>query len=126
MKLTTIPILLLLVGCAQEPHAPGPAPSKGDAASTEGAVPAEGRMPAVETDRSELNGYVAERLSAGSYTYLSVKTADGPHWVVTLGKGEAVGTAVTVKSFGIRREFRSRHLDRTFDELRFGIVRPAS
>lgn len=126
MKLTTMPLLVLLVGCAQEPSAPGPAKTSKGPQSTESAMPTKGAMPAVETDRSELNGRVVERLSAGSYTYLSVKTVDGPLWVVTLGDGEAVGTAVTVKSFGIRREFRSRRLERTFDELRFGIVRPAS
>jgi len=108
----------LLGGCADEPAAGHTAQAA--TRTTEGA------MPAVETDHRRLSGTVAERLSAGSYTYLSVKTADGPHWVVTLGEGQAVGTAVTVRSFGIRRAFRSRHLDRTFDELRFGIVRPAS
>lgn len=119
MKLTPIVLIALLTGCATEPPPDGAKPP---------AAPdhAKGAMPAVDADRSELSGTVAERLSAGSYTYLSVKTADGPHWVVTLGEGEAVGTAVTVHSFGIRRAFRSRRLDRTFDELRFGIVRPAS
>ena len=89
-------------------------------------ISGKGAMPDVEIDHRELEGTVAERLPAGHYTYLSVHTEGGPQWVVTLGEGEAVGTEVTVKSFGLRRAFRSRRLDRTFDELRFGVVRPAT
>ena len=72
-------------------------------------------------------GKVTERLPAGSYCYLQVQTQGGDeHWVATVGKGHAIGTAVRVKSMGVREDFRSRRLMRTFDRLLFGIVRADS
>ena len=77
-------------------------------------------------DAAPLTGIVVEKIKAGSYTYVAVSTASGtqPRWAVTLGRGEPLGTRVKVRSFGRRREFYSRRLDRTFPELTFGIVSP--
>jgi hypothetical protein len=77
-------------------------------------------------DQAELAGAVVERLAAGSYTYLAVSVDDGaPRWVVTMKPGFAVGDRVHVKNMGTRRDFHSKRLGRTFDELVFGVVRPA-
>jgi hypothetical protein len=75
-------------------------------------------------DAAPLIGRVVERLDAGSYTYLALKIpeASTPAWVVTLGDGQRLGSQVKVRSFGRRRDFYSRRLDRTFPELVFGIV----
>lgn len=75
-------------------------------------------------DAAPLTGVVVERIKAGGYTYLALSAAQGaePRWVVTLGRGEALGSQVKVRSFGHRRDFYSRRLDRTFPELTFGIV----
>lgn len=70
-----------------------------------------------------LRGRVEERLAAGSYTYLALRTRDDALlWAVTLGGGAPVGAEVRVRSLGRQRAFHSRRLDRTFPELTFGIV----
>jgi hypothetical protein len=71
----------------------------------------------------EVQGVVAERLPAGSYTYLRIqgKTA---LWLATMGPGAAVGQAVTAKSFARADDFQSRRLKRRFEVLHFGTVTP--
>lgn len=73
------------------------------------------------------DGVVEERLEAGSYAYLAVRTADARlRWVATMGEGRPLGTHVVVRSMGTRTDFRSRRLDRTFSELVFGVVDDAA
>lgn len=79
-------------------------------------------MPELDPPDGNFSGVVAERLDAGGYTYLRVDDT----WVVTLGGGQAVGATVDVVSMGVRSDFRSRRLDRTFSHLVFGIVRHRS
>lgn len=68
---------------------------------------------------------VDERLEAGSYTYMAVRTSDQrTRWIVTMGPGEAAGRSVRVKSMGERAEFHSPRLDRTFSPLTFATVEP--
>jgi hypothetical protein len=74
-------------------------------------------------DNAPITGRVEERLSAGSYTYLSVRTgANTSVWVVTLGGGSPPGAPVKVRSMGRRADFYSSRLKRTFPELIFGII----
>ena len=75
---------------------------------------------------SSLDGSVAERLSAGSYTYLRIVDFAGvSSWIVTVGRGLPVGSRAHVASFGAREDFRSARLQRTFEHLDFGWVTPA-
>ncbi len=84
-------------------------------------------MPAVDAPDGHFSGEVAARLEAGTYTYLRVRTdTGGERWVVTLGAGAPVGSAVRVVNMGTRRDFHSKRLDRTFDDLVFGIVRTST
>jgi hypothetical protein len=72
-----------------------------------------------------LRGEIVEILRAGTYTYASVACDDGTtRWVVTMRRGLSVGHRVDVTNMGVRRDFHSKRLDRTFDELVFGVVRP--
>jgi hypothetical protein len=74
-----------------------------------------------------LVGRIVELERAGAYTYASVDAGDGaPRWVVMLRSGSlGAGDRVVVKNLGTRRDFRSRRLGRSFDELMFGVVRAA-
>lgn len=74
---------------------------------------------------SALTGTVQERIPAGPYTYLRVRSAEHDVWVVGLTAGSPRSDAVRVTVVGRADAFRSRRLQRTFDELLFGIVRPA-
>jgi hypothetical protein len=78
-----------------------------------------------QADDERLRGRVAEVARAGSYTYLRVMCEGdaGARWVVTLGRGAEVGDHVAVHNMGTKTNFRSKRLNRTFDELVFGIVR---
>jgi hypothetical protein len=81
--------------------------------------------PAMEAPDAEssFGGQVLQRIRTGSYAYLEVRTASGEQrWVVTLGEGAPEGSEVEVRAFGVRHDFKSRRLDRTFDHLVFGIV----
>jgi hypothetical protein len=77
-----------------------------------------------ESGRAALGGLVEERLDAGSYSYLALRTDAGARlWAVTLGDGAPAGARVALRSFGTRSDFYSRRLDRTFPELVFAMVR---
>lgn len=67
------------------------------------------------------DGVVAERVPAGSYTYLRIADAE-PFWIATMGTGPAPGTPVTVNSFARTSDFHSKRLDRRFATLHFGVV----
>ena len=68
-------------------------------------------------------GVVETRLPAGSYTYLAVRDGSGLRWVATTGAGVPIGSSVVVQSFGTRKDFYSRRLDRSLPELEFASVR---
>jgi hypothetical protein len=73
-------------------------------------------------DEPPLFGRVEERISAGSYTYLGLRTERGLRWTVTMGRGEPKGTEVRVRSLGFSPSFYSKRLQRAFPNLVFGIV----
>ena len=72
-------------------------------------------------------GVVETTLPAGSYTYLALRDDDDAvRWVATNGKGAPTGSLVAVKSWGVRTDFYSRRLERSFPELEFGSVEPVA
>lgn len=71
-------------------------------------------------------GIVETRLPAGSYTYLAVRDDVQLRWVATNGQGAPAGSVVEVKSWGVRTDFYSRRLERSFPELEFGSVEPVA
>ncbi|RYE87548.1 MAG: hypothetical protein EOO75_14330 [Myxococcales bacterium] len=75
-------------------------------------------------ERLELTGRVAERLAAGSYTYVRVVDGAGAaRWVVTLGRLPPGADRVRVVTMAHVRDFASARLGRRFDDLFFGTVR---
>ncbi len=74
-------------------------------------------------DEPPLYGRVEQRISAGSYTYLGLRTQqDELRWAVTMGRGEREGTTVSVRSLGFSPRFYSKRLQREFPNLVFGLV----
>lgn len=70
------------------------------------------------------SGRVSEVMRTGSYTYLYVTLENGSaRWVVTMTRGIELDADVTVKNMGTQRDFHSKRLDYSFDELVFGVVR---
>jgi hypothetical protein len=75
------------------------------------------------SDDVPATGSVEQRLAAGSYSYLALRLDQGGlSWLVTMGKGQPVGTRVKLRSFGHRTDFYSRRLQRRFPVLAFGFV----
>ncbi|HEX5659147.1 MAG TPA: hypothetical protein VFX59_18265 [Polyangiales bacterium] len=97
-------------------------------ASAPGAPPAPQADPLASLVRSALEepplfGRVQERISAGSYTYLALRTErDELRWTVTMGRGEPEGTEVRVRRLGFSPSFYSKRLQRAFPNLVFGVV----
>jgi len=114
-------VCLLLLGSPLPLHA-------GEQTSTRRAAGAPSVNPLATLQRDTRDsepsvGRVEQRLAAGSYSYLALRLDDGElRWLVTLGKGESVGTRVRSRSFGHRTDFYSRRLQRTFPVLAFGFV----
>lgn len=74
---------------------------------------------------SQFTAVVDQRIAAGGYTYLRLRTAEGDqHWLATMGHGSDPGQRVRVRSYGVRDNFVSRRTGRTFDRLLFGEVEP--
>jgi hypothetical protein len=105
-----------LGGCAQGPS---------EALSEKpGALAALAQLEPARSGEQRFVGRVDQVLSAGSYTYARVTSdAGSQRWVVTSSRGITPGASVEVENMGTRREFHSKRLGRTFDELVFGIVR---
>jgi hypothetical protein len=105
--LTVLPkgqmLILLLVagaGCHKSPAAPA---SSGDTTAPE-----------------TVAGLVRERLIAGPYTYLQLRTDEGAeHWVVVSDREHRTSARLTVEGCKPRRDFVSRRLNRRFAVLSF-------
>ena len=118
-----LPVLLVLAlalgGCEPRSDSAPPAAARASRTPLDNLEP-----PAAGQDR--FVGVVEQRLEAGAYSYLAVRSDGELRWVATMGEGRPVGSPITVRSFGTRTNFRSPRLHRTFDEVVFGIVEDAS
>lgn len=109
--------LLLLatavVGCQSKT----PEPAKVPLGQAPAAVPATG---------DDLTGPVLEQLNAPPYIYLRIKTSKGEVWAAVPGAKIENGAVVTVFNPMLMSKFESKSLKRTFDEVYFGTLAPAS
>lgn len=111
----------LAVGCSHDPPTQDPASEPVAPAPQLTQSPLIGLAPG---DEKSFSGVVNERLVAGPYLYFGVDAAEGRRWVATLRtSGAKLGDWVNVSSFGVRENFMSKRLDRTFERVHFGIVR---
>jgi len=78
--------------------------------------------------RGWLEGWVEERLVAGSYVYLRVRTTEpaAVTWVASLAVTTPALPHVRILVLGRAQQFHSRRLLRDFEPLLFGAVRAAS
>lgn len=74
-----------------------------------------------------IEGRPAERLRAGAYTYVRViDDQNVARWVVTMGRPPEGATRVQARTMAHATNFHSQRLQRRFDELYFGTIRPLS
>lgn len=71
-----------------------------------------------------VRGAVVERVDAGPYQYLRVRTERGDEWLATLRMAAPRATAATVTARVLAEapRFYSRRLDRTFVSLAFASI----
>ncbi|RLB59617.1 MAG: nucleotide-binding protein [Deltaproteobacteria bacterium] len=67
-------------------------------------------------------GAVLETIQVSSYTYLRLKSRSGELWAAVPRTDIAVGTHAELRDAALMRSFRSDSLDRTFDEIYFGVL----
>ncbi len=70
-------------------------------------------------------GDVLERLDAGSYRYLRLKTGGREVWVATLAATAPTADQLEVVVFARAHDFHSARLHRSFSELWFAAARAA-
>jgi len=116
--------LLLVAGCSggsdnQAGQAQTPPPP-----ATTGQEPAAMAATESATDGA-IHGEVLETMDSGGYTYVHVKTADGDVWAAGPETPVAVGDAIVMARGMVMKDFTSKTLDRTFDEILFvGSIEP--
>jgi hypothetical protein len=110
MKTYLILCAAALLGACAKPAAAPKAASK----------PAAQQLPVGSS--AAIEGEVLERLDAGGFTYLRLKTNKGERWLVTSPVETKVGEKVSASSAMIVEKFESKSLNRTFDNIIFGSV----
>ncbi len=67
-------------------------------------------------------GTVTETIQVSSYTYLRLQTPAGERWAAIPRSDIAKGAHAELRDAALMRNFRSDSLDRTFDEIYFGVL----
>jgi hypothetical protein len=71
-----------------------------------------------------LTGQVLEHIAASPYSYVRIRTSKGDVWVAVNEARVEKGSQVTVSSPMLMKNFESKSLNRTFDEIYFGSLAP--
>lgn len=73
-----------------------------------------------------IRGAIVERIDAGQYTYLKLRTAAGDVWTAVPGTEKRVGDTAGVLSPIWMEHFKSSTLGRTWDRIAFGTLEGVS
>ena len=109
-------VALAMVGCKKEskpePGTAPPAVAPTKAPATKATGPGAG-----------LSGKVIQTMDSGGYTYAELETGKGKLWAAVRQTELKQGQDVTVLGATLMRGFKSKTLDRTFDEIYFGQLK---
>lgn len=80
--------------------------------------------PQAVVEKPSLSGKVTETFNSGGYTYVRLDSSMGEKWVAIAQTDVAVGEEVSFADGQVMKNFHSKSLDRTFDEIIFsaGII----
>ena len=67
-----------------------------------------------------LKGSVLETMESGGYSYMLLDTKGGKKWAAVVKTAVKVGQEITVANPSLMKDFNSKTLDRTFEEIYFG------
>jgi len=86
-------------------------------------LPARAGLPfTIDRLTDNFTGPATEVLHVSGYTYVRLAVAGGDRWAVGLHKPIVVGDLISVRAFGAAHQFQSKKLQRSFDELWFGVL----
>lgn len=107
--LSSVLVVGLAAAAAAAPRAGTPAPPDGAA------------RPAIAVSQNGLpnRGVVRETIPAGNYTYLRVTHDDKEAWLAIPRRDVPVGTEIRYGQGNVMKDFHSKSLDRTFEEVLF-------
>ncbi len=71
---------------------------------------------------ASIKGKVLEVNDVESYTYLRLQTKDGETWAAVAKAPVRIGAEVTIENTTIMKNFESKTLKRTFDQIVFGSI----
>ena len=75
-------------------------------------------------DADAVTGEVLEHIAASPYSYVRIRTSKGEVWAAVNEARIEKGSQITVSSAILMKEFESKALNRTFDEIYFGSLAP--
>ena len=116
---TVVLVSTLALACNKGESAPAAAPAQPAAAKP--AMPTMPTMPGAQAGNG-VKGKVLETLSAATYTYLRLQTANGETWAAVPQAAIAVGAEVDVRNPMPMDGFESKTLNRKFDKIVFGTL----
>jgi len=71
-----------------------------------------------------LTGQVLEHIAASPYSYVRIRTSKGDVWAAVNEARVEKGSQVTVSNPMLMKDFESKSLNRTFDQIYFGSLAP--
>jgi hypothetical protein len=110
-------IALLAVSAACNKQQPAPAPSAGAAAASAAAS---------AVDANAIRGTISEKIDAGQYSYLKLRTGSGEVWTAVLKTDKKVGDSAAVVNAAWMQNFKSATLNRTWERIAFGALEEAA
>jgi hypothetical protein len=118
-RTATLCALVLWLAACEKSHPAAPSPAPAMAAPLPAVPPAPDRQAAAGM---VVTGKVLETMDSGGYTYVRIAAANREQWAAVQEAKVAVGDTVTVSNAMVMRDFESKTLGRTFDEILFGTL----
>lgn len=114
-------LVLLLAGCASSRQPSSQTEESGKALSAHEPAESVGNV----EPAAILKGKVLERIDADRYSYLRLSSEAGEIWAAVPQTGVQVGEEVAIVDPMPMDGFESKTLNRKFDRIMFGVLRPA-
>ena len=112
--------LVLLMGCDEPPSAPS-SPDQPEPVAAEPVASAPAAHSAPASDQSDVShsGIAVEVFEGGGYTYVLIDSSGEQIWVAGLQADITAGQPVEAGQGSLMRNFESKTLERTFEEIYF-------
>lgn len=109
-----VALLTVFAACKKQEPAPSASPGVTSAAL------------APSANANAIRGTVAEKIDAGQYSYLRLRTGSGEVWTAVLKTDKKVGDSAAVVNAAWMENFKSATLNRTWEKIAFGSLEDAA